>query len=147
VSFSLGSALAPNIESLLIFRLLAGTLGAAVFSNFGGSLSDMFTPEERGPLVALFTLVLQGAPTIGPVPGSLMGQYVSWRWIMGLTTIWGAVVGVFVLFLPETEPRKIERVLKRNEEKRREDAEKAVLARDAPQKRDLWLKSLLTPLS
>ncbi|GLB38854.1 putative MFS general substrate transporter [Lyophyllum shimeji] len=149
-AFSLGTALAPNIEALLIFRLLAGALGAAVFSNFGGSLSDMFTPDERGPLVALFTLVLQGAPTIGPVPGSLMGQYVSWRWIMGLNAIWGAAIGLLVLFLPETEPGKIARTLKRKEEKDREDSEKAigvsVLVPDAPRKLDLWVKSLLTPL-
>ncbi|RDB27730.1 hypothetical protein Hypma_003153 [Hypsizygus marmoreus] len=151
IAFSLGAALSPNITSLLICRLLTGLLGAAVFSNFGGSLSDMFTPDERGPLVALFALVLQGAPTIGPVPGSFMGQYVSWRWIMGLTAIWGAAIGLPVLFLPETEPAKIARRLKRRvEKKRREDREKGVedilAIPEPPVKRDLWGKSLLMPL-
>ncbi|KAF9239989.1 major facilitator superfamily domain-containing protein [Melanogaster broomeanus] len=55
VIFSLGAALSPTIVSLLTCRALAGLIGSAVFSLYGGSLSDMFSPDERGPFVALFT--------------------------------------------------------------------------------------------
>lgn len=130
-------------------RALGGILGAAVFSNFGGSLSDLFTPDERGPLVAVFALVLQGAPTIGPVPGSFMGQYVNWRWIMGLSAIWGVVMTGFVLFLPETEAGKIGRTLAK-EEKRGLELESSsrvvVFEKRGILQKEIWGKALLTPL-
>ena len=44
--------------TLLTCRALAGFIGSAVFALYGGSLTDMFSPDERGPLVALFTVVL-----------------------------------------------------------------------------------------
>lgn len=127
--------------TLLVCRFLASILGSAVFSNFGGTLSDLFTPDERGPWVALFTLVLQGAPTIGPVPGSFMGQYLNWRWVLALTTIWGGFITVFVLFLPETEPGKLQRTLAKRETVALPEEKSRI--RDS----ELWSKALLTPLS
>ncbi|KAG6373032.1 major facilitator superfamily domain-containing protein [Boletus reticuloceps] len=71
-------------------------IGSAVFTLYGGTLADMFSPDERGPLVALFTVVLQGAPTIGPVPSSLLGNIVHWRWLMGGIAAWAAIITVFL---------------------------------------------------
>ncbi|KAI6044554.1 major facilitator superfamily domain-containing protein [Pisolithus marmoratus] len=114
--FSLGSTLSPNVSTLLICRGLMGLLGSPVFSIYGGSVADLFTPEERGPVVALFTLVLQGAPTIGPVPSSFLGPIFPWRWLFGFITIWGGVLAVAVtLFVPETEPATIRRKLVKSE--------------------------------
>ncbi|KAI6103404.1 major facilitator superfamily domain-containing protein [Pisolithus sp. B1] len=110
VVFSLGSTLSPNMPTLLICRGLMGLLGSPVFSIYGGSVADLFTPTERGPVVALSTLVLQGAPTIGPVPSSFLGPVFPWRWLLSLITIWGGVLAVAtVLFVPETEPKAIQR--------------------------------------
>ncbi|KAH0828646.1 hypothetical protein J3R83DRAFT_3008 [Lanmaoa asiatica] len=69
----------------------------------------MFDPRERAPLVALFTIVLQGAPTFGPVPASLLGALVPWRWLMGFIAFWAAVITGFVALLPETEPSAIQK--------------------------------------
>ncbi|TFK32214.1 major facilitator superfamily domain-containing protein [Crucibulum laeve] len=144
--FSLGSAVSQSISALLITRFFSGFLGAAVFSNFGGSLSDMFTPDERGPLVALFALVLQGAPTIGPVPGSFMGQYVGWRWIMGLTALWSAFITIPVLFLPETEVGAIKRKILRQANGRKWWQFGDGQNEKGKSGKDVWGKALLTPL-
>jgi len=132
------------MAALLLCRFLAALFGSSVFSNFGGSLSDMFAPDERGPLVALFTLVLQGAPTLGPLPGSFLGQYTSWRWIMALSAIWAGTITLPVLFLPETE---IGAIKKRHKHK---DLQKQWWDRLPPENhtstRNLWGNALLTPL-
>ncbi|KAF8443884.1 major facilitator superfamily domain-containing protein, partial [Boletus edulis BED1] len=109
VFFSLAAALSPTMISLLSCRALAGLIGSAVFALYGGTLADMFSPDERGPLVALFTVVLQGAPTIGPVPSSLLGNIVHWRWLMGGIAAWAAIITIVVICLPETEVNAIRR--------------------------------------
>ncbi|TFK33847.1 hypothetical protein BDQ12DRAFT_669875 [Crucibulum laeve] len=58
LGFSIGPLIAAPLSELYgrqtvyIGSAIAFTrfLGSAVFSNFGGSLSDLFTPDERGPL-------------------------------------------------------------------------------------------------
>ncbi|KIJ12742.1 hypothetical protein PAXINDRAFT_171048 [Paxillus involutus ATCC 200175] len=141
VIFSLGTALSPTIVSLLGCRALAGLIGSAVFSLYGGSLSDMFTPDERGPFVALFTIVLQGAPTIGPVPSSLLGTIVHWRWLMGFIATWAAVVTAVVICLPETEATAIRRRLAKDQ-----GEVMAKVPTPAQQTGSVWSKTLLTPI-
>ncbi|KAI6006333.1 major facilitator superfamily domain-containing protein [Pisolithus orientalis] len=92
VVFSFGSTRSPNITTLLICRAFMGPLGSPVFSIYGGSVTDLFTPEERGPVAALFTLVLQGAPTIGPVPSSFLRPFFPWRRLLDFITIWGGKI-------------------------------------------------------
>lgn len=133
------------MTSLLLTRFLGSLLSSAVFSNFGGSLSDMFTPDERGPLIAMFSFVLQGCPTIGPLPGNIMGEHLNWRWVLGFSCIWAAAVTIPVLLLPETEHGKIERVpAEETQAKKIRKPTKA--ANKAESTKDLWGKALLTPL-
>ncbi|KAI6032660.1 major facilitator superfamily domain-containing protein, partial [Pisolithus orientalis] len=139
--FSLGSTLSPNISTLLICRGLMGLLGSPVFSIYGGSVADLFTPEERGPVAALFTLVLQGAPTIGPVPSSSLGPTIPWRWLLGFITVWGGVLAAAtILFVPETQPTTI----------RRKIAEAEGMVPDVKEmkssKAKVWSRALLTPI-
>ncbi|KAI6000846.1 major facilitator superfamily domain-containing protein [Pisolithus albus] len=138
--FSLGSTLAPNVSTLLICRGLMGLLGSPIFAIYGGSVADLFTPEERGPVVALFTLVLQGAPTIGPVPSSFLGPIFPWRSLFGFVTIWGGVLAAAtMLFVPETEPKKI----------RRKIAESEGIAVDIKEVKSskVWSRALLAPIT
>jgi MFS family permease len=125
------------MTSLLVCRFLAGLLSSAVFSNFGGTLADLFTPNERSSWVALFSLMLQGAPTIGPVPGNLMGEHVHWRWVLALIAIWGAVCTVPTLILPETEGKAIRRKVHKG----------SPLAQKGPGLKEVFSRALLTPVS
>ncbi|CAE6432145.1 unnamed protein product [Rhizoctonia solani] len=103
--FHLGAGLAKNIETLLIMRLLGGCFGSSVFSVPGGSLADMFTREERGPLALM---VLAVSPLLGPVCGPIVGGFiaqsdVSWRWNFWVMLIFsGVVLVLYTVFVPET---------------------------------------------
>lgn len=139
--FSVLTALAPSMITLLVCRAFAGLIGSAIFALYGGSLADMFDSNERGSLVALFTVVLQGAPTIGPVPSSLLGPIVHWRWLMGCIAAWAAIITAMVIFLPETEPNAI---------RRRISKAQSLGISDRPPSHpsdSIWRKALLTPIS
>lgn len=92
---------------MLAFRFLAGLGACAPQTVGGGVLSDLWTSEERGMAVALYTL----APVLGPSAGPLMGAWIAekttWRWSFWAVTIFGVTVQVLIHFtLDETyEPR------------------------------------------
>ncbi|TFY71750.1 hypothetical protein EVG20_g1245 [Dentipellis fragilis] len=103
--FHMGGALAHNVATILITRLLAGISGSAPLTNAGGAISDIFTARERGIAAALYST----APFLGPVTGPIIGGYVSqsrhlgWRWSFWLMFIISAVNLVFgTLATPET---------------------------------------------
>ncbi|QRV88157.1 major facilitator superfamily transporter [Ceratobasidium sp. AG-Ba] len=103
--FHLGAGLSQNITTLLLMRLLGGCFGSSVFSVPGGSLADLFTKEERGPLALL---VLAVSPLLGPVCGPLVGGFIAqsnitWRWNFWVMLIFsGVVFALYVAFVPET---------------------------------------------
>ncbi|KAG8788862.1 hypothetical protein FRC12_014103 [Ceratobasidium sp. 428] len=105
--FHLGAGLSKNTTTLLLMRLLGGCFGSSVFSVPAGSLADMFTKEERGPLTLI---ILAVSPLLGPVCGPLVGGFiaqsnVSWRWNFWVMLIFSSVVLVlYVVFVPETCP-------------------------------------------
>nr|CDI52770.1 related to multidrug resistance protein [Melanopsichium pennsylvanicum 4] len=80
--FNIGCALAPNIQTLLVCRLLVGLFAAAPQSNSGGTISDIWLPQVR--LWPMFTYSLSAfmGPTLGPlVGGFIAGNDVgSERW-------------------------------------------------------------------
>ncbi len=81
---SLISATAPNIELLVIGRVLQGAATGvgqplAMFSIF-----SVFPPERRGMAVGLYGLGTVLAPTFGPILGGLAIDYISWRYLFSL---------------------------------------------------------------
>jgi MFS family permease len=56
VVWQIGCALAPNIESLIIFRLLAGIGGSGCLTIGGGFISDLFPQDQRGRASAMYVI-------------------------------------------------------------------------------------------
>jgi MFS family permease len=63
--FSVATVVAPNVQSLIIFRFLAGAFGSSYQTNAGGVIADMFEAGERGLALTIFA----AAPFLGPVIG------------------------------------------------------------------------------
>ncbi len=95
----------------MAFRFFAGLGACAPQTVGGGVLSDLWTSEQRGMAVGLYTL----APVLGPSAGPLIGAWISerttWRWSFWAVTIFGVTVQVLIYFtLAETfAPRILQR--------------------------------------
>ena len=69
----------------------------------GGVLSDLFSAEQRGRALSLYSLAPLLGPAIGPIAGAYISQETSWRRIFYSTTIACAIVqGLGVFYLRET---------------------------------------------
>ena len=65
VVFTTATPFAPNITTLLVLRFLASAFGSSAQTNPGGMIADMFSQEDRGPVMALFA----ASPFLGPAIG------------------------------------------------------------------------------
>ncbi|KAH7317498.1 MFS general substrate transporter [Rhizoctonia solani] len=103
-AFQIGSALAPNVASILIFRFLGGTFAACPLTNAGAIIADIWDADTRGKALAIFTLAPFAGPALGPtVAGYMSVAGVSWRWLFGVLAIFAGVCTiVLALTLPET---------------------------------------------
>ena len=70
--FTLSSILcgfAPNLQALLLFRILQGFGGGGMVPVAQSILADAFRPEKRGQAFALFGVAVVVAPVVGPTLG------------------------------------------------------------------------------
>ncbi|KAM0750673.1 MFS general substrate transporter [Meredithblackwellia eburnea MCA 4105] len=100
--FILPSALAKNLETLLISRFLAGLFGGAQMSNSGAVVADVFTASDRALGMSLYAMCPFLGPVIGPILGGYIGEYTTWRWVFWAQLIFAGVTLFFHIFVPET---------------------------------------------
>jgi MFS family permease len=65
---------------LIVFRILTGIAGSTPLTLGPGSIADMFRQEERGKIMAVWTLPIMLGPTLGPLVGGYLSQAAGWRW-------------------------------------------------------------------
>jgi DHA2 family multidrug resistance protein len=78
---SLLCGLAPNLPSLVAFRLLQGATGGAMQPLSQAVLLEAFPPHERGKAMGFWGLGIVVAPILGPVLGGWLTDTYSWRWV------------------------------------------------------------------
>jgi multidrug resistance protein len=102
-AFLAGCAGVNNIGSLLVLRFFAGSFGSSPFTNAGGVISDIFSAQERGLAITIFSLAPCLGPAIGPLVGGFLGENEGWRWVQGLLAIFAGVLWILgSLIVPET---------------------------------------------
>jgi len=82
--FIAGSALAgtsQTFEQMLIYRVLQGFGGGALIPAAQAITRERFPPAEQGMAMALFSMGVMLAPTLGPVLGGWLIDHWGWRWI------------------------------------------------------------------
>ncbi|TDL21629.1 MFS polyamine transporter [Rickenella mellea] len=101
--WNIACGFAKSENQLLAFRFLAGIGGSAPFVVGGGVIVDCWRTEERGKVVAWYTLAPLLGDAIGPVAGAWIAERASWRWVFWSPSIADGLVQVFaLLFLRET---------------------------------------------
>ena len=101
-------ALAPNVETVLIFRFLASFFGSPAMALGGATVNDMYLPLKRSYGLGLWELSTWIGPTLGPLVGGFAVQALGWRWtIWELVFVNGPMLFLIFCFLPETSASNI----------------------------------------
>lgn len=100
---ALGCALSPNIESMILMRLLQALGGCVGMVASNAIISDVYEKEHRARAFSSIMLVMGVAPLIAPSAGSLLMEKAGWNYIFYFLAVFAAVVTLLIaLFLPET---------------------------------------------
>ncbi|MEO5949381.1 MAG: MFS transporter, partial [Candidatus Saccharimonas sp.] len=100
---SLLSGLAPNMEWLIIWRLLQGVGGGIITANAFTIVGDLFTPRERGKWQGMIGAVFGMSSVIGPLLGGwltdgqqILGMTTDWRWTFFINVPVGIVATMLI---------------------------------------------------
>ncbi|CDQ38429.1 putative metabolite transport protein CsbC [Virgibacillus salexigens] len=105
IIFIIGSlvlAFAPNMEALVVGRLIIGLAVGGSTAIVPVYLSEMAPTESRGSLSSLNQLMI----TIGILSSYLVNyafaEIEGWRWMVGLAVVPSLILMIGVLFMPES---------------------------------------------
>lgn len=103
-AFSLLAALAWSGGSLIGFRVVGATVGAATGPSSLAIINQLFARENRSRALGYWSLVVAGGPVIGLVVGGPLVEAVGWRAIFWFQTplLLAAAIAAFI-FVPETK--------------------------------------------
>ena len=71
---------ADSLETLILWRILQGTLGAPLIPLSQTILLDTFPRRQQGLVTSIFGMAVVIGPVIGPTLGGLLSELYSWRW-------------------------------------------------------------------
>jgi DHA2 family multidrug resistance protein len=106
-AFTLSSLLcgfAPNLNALLLCRILQGFGGGGMVPVAQSILADSFPPAKRGQAFAVFGVAVVVAPVVGPTLGGWLSDNVSWQWCF-LINVPVGVIAMALIALVLREPR------------------------------------------
>jgi DHA2 family multidrug resistance protein len=101
-------ALAPNLPSLIVFRVLQGLGGGGMAPSEQAMLADTFPARQRSQAFALYGVAVIVAPTVGPTIGGWLTDNLSWHWVFLINAPIGVLSLVLVHFMV-TEPETLVR--------------------------------------
>src|SRR5271157_1620223 len=88
---------APNLATLIVFRILQGAGGGGLQPSSQAILADTFPPAKRGMAFAVYGIAVVMAPAVGPTLGGWITDNFSWRWIFFINI----PVGILSLLLTQ----------------------------------------------
>lgn len=98
-----GVAVCTKYSELLVLRCFQSAGIAATVALSQAVIADTVTSAERGNYIGITMLPIVLAPSLGPVLGGVLAQYLGWRSIFWFLTILAAVTLILMLFFfPET---------------------------------------------
>lgn len=109
--FIVGSALAGTSQTfgqMVFYRVIQGFGGGALIPASQAITRERFPPAEQGMAMALFSMGVMLAPTLGPVLGGWLIDHWGWRWIFYIN-VPVAIIGIAMVSLFVHDPHYLKR--------------------------------------
>jgi MFS transporter, YNFM family, putative membrane transport protein len=87
VAPTIGAALAPNIETLLVFRGLQGLCMPGLLTAGVPYITEVFAPRIGGRAMGSYVTALVAGGLIGRIGPALVAAGLGWRWGIGLLAV------------------------------------------------------------
>jgi DHA2 family multidrug resistance protein len=101
---SLLSGFAPNLNALLLFRIMQGIGGGGMVPVAQSILADLFPPAKRGQAFALFGVAVVVAPVVGPTLGGWLSDNISWQWCFLINVPVGVIAMALISLVLRESP-------------------------------------------
>jgi len=102
---------APNIETLIVARLLQGIGAAAGVSMARAVVRDLFTHDQSTRIMNLIGIILAAGPALSPTIGGLVMEAFGWHSVFVVMAGAGVVLALVTQFaLKETVARDLSRI-------------------------------------
>lgn len=105
-----GTAVAKDVQTIMITRFFAAFFCSAPVTNTGGVLADLFPASQRGIAVASYAMAVVVGPVFGPIVGAafVVNDSLGWRWTEYFSGILMVLMVVLDLtFCDESYPPKL----------------------------------------
>lgn len=104
---SLGCAAAPNVDTLILLRVVQGIGAASVAVIPRAIIRDLHTGTQATRLMSLVILVFSVSPILAPLAGSGLVVMIGWRAIFAVLAV-TTLLSIFLtaVVLPETRPEQ-----------------------------------------
>ncbi len=105
---SVGCALAPDVQSLVVLRFVQGLGACATVVIPRAIVRDLYTGHDAARVMALLMLVFSVSPILAPLSGALVVEASGWRavfWIIAALAI--AAMVLVATSLRETRPPEL----------------------------------------
>ncbi len=92
-----------NLTQIVVFRLVQGIFGAALGPLSQAVLLDMYPPQKRGSVMAIWGMGVMLGPILGPTVGGILTDAYNWRWVFYINVPIGiAACGLLLVFFKDT---------------------------------------------
>ncbi len=102
---SVGCALAPSVNSLIVFRFFQALGGCAGMVATRAMVRDLFDVKDNAKVFSTLMLVVAVSPIIAPTLGGFITAVLGWRWVfVMLILVILLILAGSILYLPESKP-------------------------------------------
>jgi EmrB/QacA subfamily drug resistance transporter len=84
---SVGASVAPNLDILVVFRIIQALTAACTLPAAMGMLTALYGVDQRGRALGIWAAANGFGQAVGPPLGGFIAGWLSWRWIFTPTIV------------------------------------------------------------
>jgi len=103
---AMGTALAPNVEWMIFFRLILGVAVGGASATVPVYIAEIAPANKRGQLVTIQELMIVSGQMLAYISNAgfnaAWGGHETWRWMLAVATIPAVLLWFGMMFMPDT---------------------------------------------